>query len=79
MDKVIATVIQTMFRFFNKRPDCLIYILGSTAERTRLYRIIIAREIDEANRCFRIYGIIESETEPSHPNRPYDSLVLKLR
>jgi hypothetical protein len=79
MEKVIATVIQTMFHFFKKHPDCLIYIIGSTAERTRLYRIIIAREITEANKYFQIYGVIESEIESFHPNRSYDSFVIGLR
>lgn len=79
MDKVIATVIQTMFRFFERHSDCLLYIIGSTAERTRLYRIIITKELVEASKYFRIYGIIESEIESFLPNRSYDSFVLGLR
>ncbi|MFN3849876.1 MAG: DUF6934 family protein [Spirosomataceae bacterium] len=52
MEKVMATVIRTMLRFFEKYPTKMVYVEGSTAERTRLYRIIISRELSEIEKIF---------------------------
>ncbi|MDZ7933632.1 MAG: hypothetical protein U5M51_01380 [Emticicia sp.] len=79
MEKVIATIVQTMFCFFEKYPECFVYFKGSTPERTRLYRIIISRELEEANRTFQIYGIIDSEITVFERNCSYDSFVLALK
>ena len=37
MELVLATIIQTMFKFFEARPDKTLIFLGSTESRTRLY------------------------------------------
>ncbi len=79
MEKVIATIVQTMFCFFEKHPECFIYFKGSTPERTRLYRIIISRELQEASKIFQIYGIIDSEITNFELNCSYDSFVIALK
>ncbi len=79
MEKVIATIVQTMFCFFEKHPECFIYFKGSTPERTRLYRIIISRELQEANKVFQIYGILDSEITVFQLNCSYDSFVIALK
>ncbi|MGF7216605.1 hypothetical protein GGR92_002772 [Spirosoma lacussanchae] len=56
INQVMATVIQTMLAFSDQYPDKLIYVQGSDDKRTRLYRILITRELDEAQRLFTIYG-----------------------
>jgi hypothetical protein len=56
LPKVIATVLQTMFVFFDEYPDKLIYFQGSDAVRTRFYRIIIDRELNKVRELFLIYG-----------------------
>ncbi|MFY7734415.1 MAG: DUF6934 family protein [Bacteroidia bacterium] len=58
MEKVMATVIRTMLRFFEKYPTKMVSVEGSTAERTRLYRIIISRELSEIEKIFTIYGLL---------------------
>ncbi|MCU0338343.1 MAG: hypothetical protein MUE30_00535 [Spirosomaceae bacterium] len=79
LDKVIATVIQTMFRFFEKYPENYIYFKGSTPERTRLYRIIISKELNQAQKIFEIYGMINATLRPFELNCPYESFVITLR
>jgi len=61
LNQVLATVIQTMLAFSDQYPDKLIYFQGSDDRRTRLYRILIARELDEAQRLFNIYGKLNDE------------------
>jgi hypothetical protein len=48
--EVMATVVQTLFVFFERYPESAVYFRGSTPARTRLYQIIIHKELDEAQR-----------------------------
>lgn len=79
MEKVMATVIRTLLRFFEKYPTKMVYIEGSTAERTRLYRIIISRELSAIEELFAIYGLLDSLSEPFQKNQNYDAFVIALK
>ncbi len=79
LEKIIATIVQTMFRFFEKYPQSYIYFKGSTPERTRLYRIIISKEYNEATKIFKIYGIFDEKLQPFELNCPYESFVIALK
>ena len=57
-DKVMATVVQTLLVFLRQYPDRYVIFSGSTESRTRLYRVIISRELDNALELFDIYGVI---------------------
>ncbi len=37
--KVLATVVQALYIFFNRYPTCIVIAKGSTKSRTRLYRM----------------------------------------
>ena len=63
MEMVMATVIQIVLRFFEKYPSKMVYIEGSTPERTRLYRIIMSRELLEIEKVFTVYGLIGNNPE----------------
>jgi hypothetical protein len=77
--KVIATVIQTMFLFLYAHENKSIYFIGSTPSRTRLYRGIIAREFLEAQKYFDIYGVTESSQELFRPNVYYKAYEIHLK
>lgn len=57
----------------------MIYVEGSTAERTRLYRIIISRELSEIEKIFTIYGLLGSDTEIFKKNQNYNAFVIALQ
>jgi hypothetical protein len=79
MNKIMATVIQTIIHFFVKYSSKMIYIEGSTPERTRLYRIILAKELSEIEKTFNIYGVINDDLERFVKNRPYQSFIITLK
>ncbi len=79
MEKVIATVVQTIFIFFEQQPNSLIYLKGSTVERTRLYRIVISKELFEAQKLFDLYGELDNQFEVFVPNRSYQAFVIGLK
>lgn len=55
--KVLATVASTIYAFIEKYPDAWIFATGSTAVRTRLYRMGISNNIEEIKADFAVYGL----------------------
>lgn len=80
MKKILTTVIQTIFKFFELKPDKTIVFIGSTETRTRLYRIIINKLIDEMELYFNIIGIKEDgNQEPFTKNQQYLAFLIFLK
>jgi hypothetical protein len=63
MEKVISTVVQTMFLFFEKYPNKKVVFSGSNDIRTRLYRSIISKFIQKAELYFVIEGFKNDGTQ----------------
>jgi hypothetical protein len=55
--KVLATVASTVYAFTEKYPDSWIFATGSTAVRTRLYRMGITNNLEEIRADFDVYGL----------------------
>ena len=55
-DKVLATVVASLYAFFEYHPDAYVYATGSTLARTRLYRVGITRFFEEMEQDFYLYG-----------------------
>jgi hypothetical protein len=55
-DKVLATVVATVYAFTEKYPDAWIYATGSTKSRTRLYRMGLTKYLAEITVDFELYG-----------------------
>jgi hypothetical protein len=78
-DKILATVVSTLYAFTDKYPNSLIYATGSTKARTRLYRMGIAKFIDEIEQDFHVYGLHENEWEDFDKNIEYDAFLTKRK
>ena len=79
-EKVLATVVLTVFVFTNKYPDAYIFATGSTPSRTRLYRRSIFKFLEEAQENFYIYGVLKNrETEEFIPNKEYEAFVIQRK
>ena len=63
MDKVLMTVVKTMFLFFDNYPDKKIVFGGSTESRSRLYGQIITKFIEKAELYFDIEGFTTDGTQ----------------
>lgn len=59
MEKVLATVVSSLFAFTDKYPDAWVYAAGSTKARTRLYRMGINKHYEEVEKFFHIFGHID--------------------
>lgn len=61
-NKILATVAAAVYEFTSKYPDKLIFFIGSTQERTRLYRMAITNNLTELVADFDIYGVMPQKS-----------------
>jgi hypothetical protein len=59
--KVLATVASTVYAFTEKYPKAWILATGSTAVRTRLYRMGITNNLEEIKEDFIVLGYTKEE------------------
>jgi hypothetical protein len=78
-DKVLATVANTIFDFTDYYGNFYIYAKGSTASRTRLYQISIARLWADINRDFELYGLKEDSWYKFERNVNYDAFLVRKK
>lgn len=78
-EKVLATVIATLYAFTDKHKDALVYATGSTNSRTRLYRMGISKYLNEALKDFEIYGELEDSWELFKLGKDYNGFLVKRR
>nr|WP_295934559.1 hypothetical protein [uncultured Dyadobacter sp.] len=77
LSKVMATTIRCIFEFIESHPNCSVYFKGNSAAKTRLYRIVIARQLPEIKEYFEIYGIRNEQPESFRIGMAYDAFILK--
>ena len=78
-EKVLATVVATVYAFTDKYPDAWIYAAGSTKSRTRLYRMGIAKFFSEVNEDFEILGERDDDWESFRKNVEYEGFLVRRR
>jgi hypothetical protein len=75
-EKVLATVVATVYAFTAKHPDCYVFAAGSSATRNRLYRIGITKFLLEIELDFDIFGLVNDEWEPFKKGTHYDAFLV---
>jgi hypothetical protein len=78
-DKVLATVALTVMEFIRDHPNAIIFAVGSTASRTRLYQMGIAKIWMEIKAKFEIQGYINEEWQSFQKGVNYQSFLLKAK
>ena len=78
-EKVLASVISTIYAFTDKFPNAWIYATGSTKSRTRLYRMGITKFLSEAEENFEILGERNDEWETFRQNIEYESFLVRRK
>lgn len=78
-EKVLATVAATIAHFINLHPDAVIFIQGSTASRTRLYRMAISTYYDEITADFIINGFNVDEWETFAKDKNYQAFLVAAK
>ncbi|OFY67237.1 MAG: hypothetical protein A3H98_01410 [Bacteroidetes bacterium RIFCSPLOWO2_02_FULL_36_8] len=78
-EKVLATVIATIYAFTDKYQDAYIYATGSTKARTRLYRMGISKYLSEGKRDFEIYGELKDGWDDFKKGIDYNGFLVKRK
>ena len=78
-EKILATVIGAVYAFCDKNPDAWILATGSSASRTRLYQIGIAKYYQDITEEFEIYGLIEENWELFESGKNYLAFLAKRK
>ena len=78
-EKVLATVVATIYAFTDQYPDAWIYATGSTKSRTRLYRMGISKYLSEVEENFEILGEINDDWEKFNENTEYESFLVRRK
>lgn len=78
-EKVLATVVASVYAFCDRFPQAWIYATGSTAARTRLYRISINKYYDIVEADFEIFGQTQSEWERYKKGGEYQAFVIQRK
>lgn len=75
LEKIMATIIQTVFAFLAYHPEYYVMFAGSTPARTRLYNIILSKEIEKI-KDFEILGLKNSNLIPFVRNEIHEGFVI---
>jgi len=78
-EKVLATVVATVYAFTDKYPDVWIYATGSTKARTRLYRMGISRFLDEVTEDFDVLGEKNEDWETFQFGIEYEGFLVRRK
>ncbi|SDG98385.1 hypothetical protein SAMN04487996_12687 [Dyadobacter soli] len=79
MPKVLATIAQIVIAFLGEYNDKHIYFTGSSRARTRLYRAVLTREIDNWSPIFEIRGVYDGRAIPFQSNIDFESFIIKRK
>jgi hypothetical protein len=79
IEKILATVVAAVYAFCDKVPEAWIYATGSTAARTRLYRMGITKYYDIVESDFEIFGQTQSEWERFEKGKDYEAFVVQRK
>lgn len=78
-EKVLATVVAAVYAFCEYFPGAWIYATGSTAARTRLYKMGINKYFDIVESDFKMYGQTQSEWESYIKGKDYQAFVIQRK
>ncbi len=77
--KVLATVARTLYLFMDHYPDAVVIATGSTAARTRLYRMGITTNLVAIEKDFSVFGLTGTDWEPFRKDVIYHAFSVRKK
>lgn len=78
-NKILATIAEIIDDYTQKFPDRWIALIGSTDERTRLYRIAIGLNLKELSEKYEIYGYVYERLIPFSKDMKISAFFIKRK
>ena len=76
-EKVLSTVAYTLVDFFDVYPTAIVYFVGLTKNRTRLYQMGISKFISLIPKEFSIYGELDGVAQRFKKGVNYNSFIIR--
>lgn len=77
--KVLATVVSTLYVFMQAYPEATVIATGSTVGRTRLYRIGITNNLEHIQRDFIVLGLTKEGWEDFRKGKEYGAFLVQRK
>ena len=78
-DKILATVVATIFIFTQRYPTTIVFFKGSTPARTRLYQMAINKHFEALKERFDIDALNDEGWSSFEPNKNYSAFSISLK
>jgi hypothetical protein len=78
-EKILATIVSSVYAFTDKENEAWVYATGSTPSRTRLYRMGITKYLEEVQQDFEIYGLLLGEWQNFEKDIDYTAFVVRRK
>lgn len=78
-EKVLATVVATVYAFTDKYPHAWKYATGRSKSRTRLYRMGIAKFLAEVKEDLEVLGERNEDWESFRKNIEYEGFLVRRK
>jgi len=78
-EKVLATVVASVYFFTTIYPESWVYATGSTKSRTRSYRMGIAKHLADIKKDYEMFGLSNSRCENFEPGTDYEAFLVKRK
>lgn len=77
--KVLQTVVSTLYIFMQAYPDAVVIATGSIEGRTRLYRMGITQNLEAIERDFTVLGLTEEGWEGFQKGVEYGAFLVQRK
>lgn len=74
-NRILATIAQAVLDFMEYYPDMMVYAVGSTPARTRLYQIAITTNWEKINDTITVFGLKDGVWKPFSKNINYEAFL----
>lgn len=78
-EQVLATVVSAVFAFTDLNKNAWVYATGSNKARTRLYRMGVNKYLDEVEKDFWVFGMLNGEWEKFEKEADYTAFVVRRK
>ncbi len=65
--------------FTDKLPEAMVFVTGSSKERTRLYRIGITNHLEEIQEDFEVFGLVGRDWYPFQKQKEFEAFLVKRK
>jgi hypothetical protein len=78
-EAVFRSIAMAAYTFFHSYPDKSVFAQGSTPSRTRLYRMMITKNLKKITERFYVFGLLKEQWESFIPGRDYQAFLIQRK